>query len=216
MSPHNPDEEEWWFPVSGKIIDDERLSPGAVFLWIVLQRYRDVDTSKCFPSYSLLGARTGMGERKVRKYMKELVAAGIVQQEDRRVDNHFRGKIFTVKSTKSSQVIGNELGCNNAVQKRRPETPSSNDPLTRSSTRASTRSSNYPECPLSEDKTPEGLRLHQQAQSLAEQNGIPGSIAEAAANKILANPKVGYPEKALPGLIREMLQDRKPDSEPVF
>ena len=212
--PNNPDQEEWWFPVSGGIIDHPGLSPSAKFLWIVFQRYRDVDTNKCFPSFSLLCERTGMGERKVRRYLKELVNAGIVVHEERRVENHFRGYLFTVKSTKDSQVIGNELGCNNAVQKRRPVTPSSNDPLTRSTTRAITRSKNYPECPPSADKQTEMLRLHEQAKTLAEHYGLPESIAENAADEIAANPKVGYPEKALPEVIRKISEDRKQSSQP--
>ena len=58
-----------------------RLSSGAISIYAFLLRCEDRTTYECYPSYSTIGKAVGMSKNTVRKYVKELERAGLIETE---------------------------------------------------------------------------------------------------------------------------------------
>lgn len=213
--PPDPSSQDWWFKVSGKIMKETRIHPEARYLWLVLAAYRSPKSGTAWPPISKLQQLTGFGVAKLRKATKELERMGVVVPERYRDEFGLqRGYVYQVKA------LDWNIGINLLPQRaptlsrsgiQRSNLKHGNRGLNRTS-EIEPRNNTNTECPLSEDKASERLRLNEQAKTLAEHYGIPESIAEGAADKLAANPKVGYPEKALPEVIRKISEDRKQSS----
>jgi hypothetical protein len=61
-------------------VDDESLTTGAVALLAVLMRYMN-DDGKAWPSLETLAAKSGMSVNSLRKYFKEVEAAGYIARQ---------------------------------------------------------------------------------------------------------------------------------------
>lgn len=57
------------------------LSSGAISVYAFLLRCEDRTTYECYPSYSTIGKAVGMSKNTVRKYVKELENAGLIETE---------------------------------------------------------------------------------------------------------------------------------------
>lgn len=57
------------------------LSSGAISIYAFLLRCEDRKTYECYPSYSTIGKAVGMSKNTVRKYVKELESAGLIETE---------------------------------------------------------------------------------------------------------------------------------------
>ena len=57
------------------------LSSGAISVYAFLLRCEDRTTYECYPSYSTIGKAVGMSKNTVRKYVKELERAGLIETE---------------------------------------------------------------------------------------------------------------------------------------
>ena len=57
------------------------LSSGAISIYAFLLRCEGRTTYECYPSYSTIGKAVGMSKNTVRKYVKELESAGLIETE---------------------------------------------------------------------------------------------------------------------------------------
>ncbi len=57
------------------------LSSGAISIYAFLLRCEDRTTYECYPSYATIGKAVGMSKNTVRKYVKELERAGLIETE---------------------------------------------------------------------------------------------------------------------------------------
>jgi len=213
MNNAGPDNEQWWYKVSGDVWDHPKLTANSRYLWLALQRYRNHETGKCYPSLQMLGEKTGMGTLKLRKALNSLVALGLVKTERRMIEGLHRGFTFTVASTETTQVIGNELAIKIDRQVCTSGLKSIQYTELDQGTKSITRSKNYTEGPSPTDKAALRQKLLNQARELAREYAIPEHIAEAEAERLLSDLNVGYPEKALPEVIRKISEDRKASSQ---
>ena len=74
-----------WFRLSNSLVDDAWNHSRLAFqVYAVLARFADNRTGKCHPSYSTIADRCGCSERSVKREMKILAAAGLVDIRRRR------------------------------------------------------------------------------------------------------------------------------------
>lgn len=69
-----------YFPLPNEIFHF-RLSSGAISIYAFLLRCEDRTTYECHPSYTTIGNAVGMSKNTVRKYVKELEDAGLIETE---------------------------------------------------------------------------------------------------------------------------------------
>lgn len=62
-------------------------SPGKRLVAIAVADRVNAETLECFPSMADIARRTGLSERQVRRYMRELEAENIVVLKERRYNN---------------------------------------------------------------------------------------------------------------------------------
>lgn len=79
---------KWHYSISKEFVCDRSLSRHARFLFIVLRSYASPISPAPFPSVSTLCALLHVNKDTLAKYMRELVARGHVQKDQRKLEQH--------------------------------------------------------------------------------------------------------------------------------
>ena len=94
--------------IPNEVMNNKNLSHGAFKLYSVLASYCYGDKNTCYPSQATLAERMGVSVRTVRRYLQELIDAGLVQKKRRgSISNLYTllKKIILTTANKAKEVV---------------------------------------------------------------------------------------------------------------
>jgi len=205
---------DWWFPVSGRIMKDLRIHPGARYVWLVLQAYKDTESSAAWPTYERLQTLTGIGRDALLVAINELEAMGVIERKRNTNGSGMkRGWVFYPKPVnwdcgiretpymKQFSTTPCFQGLNSGPKFSEPNRASETDPGNTSKTKG---------VPAAPDTNARLLRLIEHGKRQAEILGLPEHVAVTQAERIATEDRVKGKFAALTGRLAKIAEDRKP------
>ena len=90
------------------------LSPALQVVYMWLCDYSDKD-NQCYPSRKTLAADCGMSVRTLDNALKELVGLGLIEKENRIIDNEYTTSLFTVYFTQGEEITSGGVAENDTT-----------------------------------------------------------------------------------------------------